>query len=125
VSEVRIARSSKGLKRLNPQQLKEFFRAGIAAGKIEAHAFRLVGESHCTKTGEFLCEHDAIRKGCNPTGQWAIGSSRAALPCVTRVAYHRTHQTHATTTASQMMKAWINDASRAPHFGAHGCHENP
>jgi hypothetical protein len=45
VSEVRIARSSKGLKRLNPQQLKEFFRAGIAAGKIEAHAFRLVGES--------------------------------------------------------------------------------
>ena len=26
------------------EQLKEFVRAGIAAGKIEAHAFRLVGE---------------------------------------------------------------------------------
>jgi hypothetical protein len=29
---------------------------------------------------------------------------------------HRTHQTHATTTASQMMKAWIMTPSARQHF---------
>jgi hypothetical protein len=66
VSEVRIARSSKGLKRLNPQQLKEFFRAGIAAGKIEAHAFRLVGESQETIDGETRELFEAFRQQSPP-----------------------------------------------------------
>jgi hypothetical protein len=36
-------------------------------------------------------------------------------PALQPRAYHRTHQTHATTTASQMMKAWIMTPP-APHF---------
>ena len=29
-----------------------------------------------TKTGEFLCEHNAIRKGCQADGQWTIATRR-------------------------------------------------
>jgi hypothetical protein len=34
------------------EQLKEFVRANVPAGRIEAHAFRLVGESQETIDGE-------------------------------------------------------------------------
>jgi hypothetical protein len=32
----------------------------------------------CTKTGGFLCEQDAIRKGCKPAREWAVGAPGAA-----------------------------------------------
>jgi hypothetical protein len=36
---------------------------------IPSHICHFKGERYfgCTKTGEFLCEHDAIRKCCRPT----------------------------------------------------------
>jgi hypothetical protein len=34
-----------------------------------SHIYHFQGQRYfgCTKTGEFLCEHDAIHKGCRPT----------------------------------------------------------
>jgi hypothetical protein len=34
-----------------------------------SHIYHFKGERYfgCTRTGEFLCEQDAIRKGCRPT----------------------------------------------------------
>jgi hypothetical protein len=47
-------------------QLKEFVRTGIAAGKIEAHAFRLVGESQETIDRETRELFEALRQQSPP-----------------------------------------------------------
>jgi hypothetical protein len=48
------------------EQLKEFARTGIAAGKIEAHAFRLVGESQATIDRETRELFEALRQQSPP-----------------------------------------------------------
>ena len=48
------------------EQLKEFVRAGIAAGKIDAHAFRLVGESQETIDRETRELFGALRQQSPP-----------------------------------------------------------
>jgi hypothetical protein len=44
------------------EQLKEFVRVNAPAGKIEAHAFRLVGESQATIDRETRELFEALRK---------------------------------------------------------------
>jgi hypothetical protein len=48
------------------EQLKEFVRVNVPAGKIEAHAFRLVGESQATIDGETHELFEALRRQFPP-----------------------------------------------------------
>ena len=48
--------------RMALEQLKEFVRVNAPAGKIEAHAFRLVGESQETIDGETRELFEALRQ---------------------------------------------------------------
>jgi hypothetical protein len=48
------------------EQLKEFIRVNDPAGKIEAHAFRLVGESQETIDGETCELFEALRQQSPP-----------------------------------------------------------
>jgi hypothetical protein len=47
-------------------QLKEFVRANVPAGRIEAHAFRLVGESQATIDRETRELFEALRQQSPP-----------------------------------------------------------
>jgi hypothetical protein len=48
------------------EQLKEFVRVNAPAGKIEAHAFRLVGESQATIDRETRELFEALRQQSPP-----------------------------------------------------------
>jgi hypothetical protein len=48
------------------EQLKEFVRVNARAGKFEAHAFRLVGESQETIDGETRELFEAFRRESSP-----------------------------------------------------------
>jgi hypothetical protein len=66
VKEKRAAPFSTPESRAALEQLKEFVRVNAPAGKIEAHAFRLVGESQATIDRETRELFEALRQQSPP-----------------------------------------------------------